>query len=352
VASLEIIDFEVRLLTALVAPLRYLGKTVWPLRLSFLYPIPSQRYSWWLIGASVLFLIGAPLAAFRFRRRCPVLPTALFWFLGTLVPVSGLVQIGGQSLADRYTYLPHAGLALLAGWFIGRSSGNGRRWLVAVLAAVLVLLAGRTRWQTTRWRDSETLFRAALEVDPGNWLALNNLGILMDDMGDTVKAEHYLTRALEQRPLSQEVNHNMGMMYVHRGRGEQALVYLGRALEADPKSVKNHEAMGAVLARLGRPGEAAEHFREAILLKPKDAALHNNLGVALADLGLFDEAIEYFSRAIALKPDYAEGYANRGGVLSALGIYTAAADDYRAALRLQPDLEAARRGLAGLEGSF
>ncbi len=352
VASLEIIDFEVRLLTALVAPLRYLGKTLWPAQLSFLYPIPNERYSWWLILASAVFLTAAPVAAFRYRRRWPPLLTGLAWFLGTLVPVSGLVQIGGQSLADRYTYLPHAGLALLAGWLIGGLSGNARRRLAAVLVVLLALMAGRTRWQTSRWGDSETLFRTALEVDPDNWLALNNLGILMDDLGDTTKAEHYLNRALEQRPLSPTVNHNMGMMFVHRGQGEKALVYLSRALAADSRGVKNHEAMGAVLARLGRPAEAVEHYRQALVIKPDDVGLHNNLGVALADLGRFDESIEHFTRAVALKPDYVEGYVNRAGVLAALGIFAAAADDYRAALRLEPGLSEAKQGLAELGGSF
>jgi len=310
-----------RLANAAISYAWYLAHFLAPHGLSVFYRY-SEHVPWTTLGVSLIILTAVTALAFGWRARFPGLPTGWLWFLFTLVPVIGLVQVGEQARADRYTYLPLIGLLVITAWGCGLAV---HRWPAlrvptAAAAVALVLAAGAlARTQAAIWQDSETLFRHAIRVDPDNYVALNNLGETLHRRGDAGGAlEHYL-RAARVRPGVPGVWANIGAGYLDLGRTPEAEQAFRTALALNPRHAEAHIGMGNAYIRQGLREKAAQAFGQAVEAAPRSAQARNALGAALAELGRIPEALARYREALELQPDYADPYFNMGIDLLAVG---------------------------------
>lgn len=353
VSSLEVLPLSERLGHAAVSVVTYLRMLVWPAGLAVFYPHRGAPAPLELAGA-LLLLAALTFAAWRTRRSAPFLLVGWLWFVGTLVPVIGLVQVGEQSVADRYTYVPYVGLALALAEGVRRVVA--RRAVAGVaLAAVggvaLLALAPVARGQVGYWRDGATLFRRALDVTGENHVAERLLGAALLASGDAAGAEPHLREAVRLRPGSAEALNALGVALTQLGRpgdAEAALEAFRRAAAADPRDAAIRNNLGNALAARGdAPGALAE-FREAARLAPDEAAGHRNAGLTLAEMGRFEEARAAFEEAVRLEPGDAATLGDLANVLAQLGRADEAIARYREALRLDPSSRLVRHNLGRL----
>ncbi len=302
-----------RSVNAAASYLRYLGKTAWPEGLAVFYPRRPEPPSAVMAAAAAALIAAVTVLALGKRRRHPYLAVGWLWFLAALFPVIGLLQVGDQAMADRYTYLPSVGLAVAAVWSLAElvPPRSWRTTVYAVLAAALLgLLAAATERQVQVWRNGTTLFTHALQVTEGNWLAHLNLGTIRSRAGDSDGAmDHYL-EALRTAPGRPQVHYNLGALLAQGGDAAGAEERFRRALELRPGYPEARIGLGSALLAMGRHGEAAEQYREALKLDPGAAEAHNNLGVIAAAGGRLDEATAHFREALRLRPDYGEARGN------------------------------------------
>ncbi|HVM61483.1 MAG TPA: tetratricopeptide repeat protein [Verrucomicrobiae bacterium] len=318
VVSLTKLPFETRAANALLAYVRYVAKTFWPLDQAVFYPFRPERSAAAVIGAGLALAAATTVVIWRSRRE-PWLVTGWFWYLGMLVPVIGLVQVGGQSMADRYTYLPMVGLLVMMCWSlpygrIERGSLRATMWfgVVAVLAACAVL----SRVQVGYWRSTETLFGHTLQVTRDNWLAHNNLGGALGQAGRVEEAIAHLQQALQIKPDYPEAHYNLGLALERADRTREAIGQYEQALQARPDYPEAHYNLGLALWRMGRLDEAIAHYEQAVRLDPDYVDAHNNLAVALWQSGKIGEAIRHYERAIQIKPDDTDAYNNLAWLLA------------------------------------
>jgi len=347
VTTVETLPLGARIGNALISYCRYLGKIVWPTNLAIFYPHPG----YWPLERVLLagvFLCGVSLLFFMKRRQYPYLLIGWLWFVGTLVPVIGLVQVGGQSMADRYTYVPSLGVLILTIWGAHELT---RRWRYHEIAlpvagsAVIVLCIGLTRQQLGYWNDGETLFRHAIEVTGNNYVAHNDLGIALGKKGQTDEAIIQIQEAIRLNPNFAEAHYNLGVALDENGQTDEAINQFLEAIRLQPDDADAHYNLGMALGKKGQINEGIGQVREAVRLKPDDATLHYNLGTALGKNGQTDEAIIQFREAIRLQPDFAEAHNNLGTALDAEGHIDQAIIQFREAIRLKPDFAAAHRNL-------
>lgn len=339
-----------RLGNAAVSYARYLYKTFWPADLSVLYPHPG---SWpaWQVGAATVLLVVIFAFVLHQRRARPYLVTGWLWFFGMLIPVIGIVQVGIQSMADRYTYVPLAGLSIAMTWGVAelfaRKEGPARG--LATCAAVALLACGLfTAQQVTFWKDSESLFRRAVEVTKNNYLAYNNLGYYLSNRGKPLEAMECYRKSLAINGSYEDALNNMGFVLAGMKRHGEAVPYYEAALRVKPRHVEVHNNLGNALSELGRIPEAIEHYRIALDEKPDHADAHNNLGIALAMQGKLDEAIPHFRDAIRYKRNYASAHSNLGNALAAQKKWDEAIGQYEECLRLNPADPQAHNNLANV----
>ncbi|HZN54386.1 MAG TPA: tetratricopeptide repeat protein [Candidatus Polarisedimenticolaceae bacterium] len=314
VASWTRIPLPERIGNALWSYLAYLGATVWPSGLAAIYPYPSAIPWWrWGIAAAVLAAISA--IALRLRSTRPWLAVGWLWFLGTLVPVIGLVQVGVQARADRYTYVPLIGVFVMIAWSV---PARMRRRLSIPAAAVVAALAVATGVQARVWRDSATLFAHALAAAGGSATAHVNLGAALEGAG----------------------------------RDDEALGHYEEALKLDPGSRPAHNRIAGLLARRGRLDEAADHYLDVLRRIPSDPETLSNYGIVLARQGRLPDAIDTFRAALAAGPENpASVHTNLGNALLLSGKRVEAIAEYREALRLDPTDEETRENLRLAERS-
>jgi tetratricopeptide (TPR) repeat protein len=328
-----------RVANALVSYVRYMGKFFWPHNLSVLYPHPGQ-WPLSLVLLSSLLLVGIFVVVLLLARPKPYLAVGWLWFFGTLVPVIGLVQVGIQSMADRYMYVPMIGLLIPVVWgsfdlFASRSYGARMLWTGNAVA--LVACGILTMRQTQYWRDSEALFRHAVQVTRKNYLAYNNLGFYLSNHGKVSEAMENYRKSLEINPNYEDALNNMGYALAGQKHYAEALPLYEAALRVRPRQVEVHNNLGNALSELGRLDEAIQHYQFVLEQKPDHADANNNLGIALAMKGRLDEAIPLFRNAIRFKPDYASAHSNLGNALAVQHKIEDAIQEYREALRLKPD---------------
>jgi tetratricopeptide (TPR) repeat protein len=295
----------VRLLNALYSYGYYLGKTIWPARLAAFYPHPGHTIPLWALAASAFALAALSALALAGLRRFPFLAVGWLWFLGTLVPVIGLVQIGDMGMADRFTYLPSVGLAIMIAWGVRTwSAGDPRRLPTVTIAAVaaVLLLSVLSHRQVGYWRDGVTLFSHTVAVTGVNSLARYNLGVSLAQAGRFAEAESAFRRTLADDPGHIPAYDDLGAIANLSGRTDEALGILAAGLARAPGSSRLHYRMGAVLLALGRRDEAAAHLEEAVRLRTKLAEAHNDLGIIRAEQGRFAEAERHFLDALAIDP--------------------------------------------------
>jgi len=308
IASVEALPLGVRGANALTAIAAYLGKTLWPAGLAVYYPHPAGYPPGGSVALAALLVVALSFLALRGWRRRPFLAVGWLWFLAMLVPVLGLVQVGQQAYADRYTYLPLIGLFLALAWGapVIRSAVNlSPRLLSAGAAIVLVALTVATRVQAGYWVNTETLFGRTLALTRDNWVIQNNFGTYLFNAGRNDEAIAHLQESVRINPRYALAQYNLGSALSARGQHEAAIERFLAALRLRPAYADARNNLGNALTALGRPEEAETHFREALKLRPDFAEAHYNFGNALAARGLWPEAAGQFREALALRPDFA-----------------------------------------------
>lgn len=348
-----------RVENAITAYAAYLGRTFWPRDLAFFYPHPGTRSALTVgIAATVLVAVAVGIAtAVRRARRSAAsdrataagaLTVGWLWFLGMLVPVIGLVQVGDQAMADRYTYLPLLGVFIAVVWLAADLAERRRGVaLVAAIAIVAVVACGAlARRQLATWRDSEALFRRALAVTENNFVAHNNLGGLLAARGDWDEAARQFERAIALRPEYAPPYNNLATLWLRAGRTDEAVALLQRAVAAQPDFAEVRVTLGDARRAQGQLAAAAGEYREALRLRPDLAIAALELGRVLAAQQRAPEAVTAFERAVALEPTDAVAHAELGIAYLGLQRPVEATGQLEKALELQPDLTFAAEHLA------
>jgi Flp pilus assembly protein TadD len=339
VRSLEQLPLGARVEGALVSYVRYLGLTFWPADLSVFYPQPEGPPPWWQVAGPACLLALLTLGALGQAGRRPYLAVGWLWFLGTLVPVLGLVQVGDQALADRYTYLPSIGLAVALAWGAAEWADRAPRWRPAPAAAALgVLLAccvGTWR-QVGFWRDGRSLWGHALAVTADNYTARNNLGrAILEEGGEPREAEEHLREANRLRPDAWRPYTNLGLALERQGRPAEAVDCYRRSLTLNPNQVLTRNRLAIDLGKLGRLDEAIGQLTGAFELDPDSAETCHNLAFALSRQKRYAEALVYGTRAVQLEPRSVRFHSLLASLLSQQGDREAAAVHRREAERLR-----------------
>jgi tetratricopeptide (TPR) repeat protein len=346
-ASFDAFPFPVRLANALVSYVSYLSKTFWPAGLAAFYPHPEHIPLIKVITA-IFTLLSVSWFVFIARGKHPYLVVGWLWYLGTLLPVMGLMQVGSHAMADRYTYLPLVGIFVMLSWGIAAilPCWPRRGAIIAFLAGALLLALSTLSWrQVSYWQDSYTLFRHALKATDDNWLAHNNLGLVLAEQGKTLEAEKHYRQALRLMPEYYEAHSNLGFLLARQGKGEEAVAHYKKALAIHPGYAAAHNNLGMLLAEQGKLKEAEKYYRQALRWSPEYYAAHHNLGIIFAGQGRFTEAAAHYLKALAINPDYAAAHNNLAMLLAARGEVKEAEEHYRQALRGSPEYYAAHNNL-------
>jgi len=345
VSRFATVPLSLRLGNALISYVIYVARTFWPTRLAVFYPLTAV--SLWLSVAAGVALLAVSAAVLRAVRTRPYLAVGWFWYLGTLVPVIGLVQAGAQARADRYTYLPMVGILIPIAWALGEVVARkpSLQRVVSTLAVGACLVCSLVTWhQVGLWRDTMTLFRHAIEVSEGNYIAYNNLGLALRKQGQIKEAIANYQMALRARPQFPDALMNLGEVYMLENRPQEAVVCLEEAVRQSPAAVEIRTNLGNALNRIGKNAAAELQYREALRLEPDSPEAHMGLAAILADQNRVEEAIRELREAIRLRPDYADAHFNLAGRLVTAGQMEDALGEYAEAVRLRPDDAEARRG--------
>jgi Flp pilus assembly protein TadD len=305
-----------RIANAVVSYIAYLEKTFWPVHLAAYYPYPRAQPTGWIL-ASALLVIAASVAAILLARRHPYVFVGWFWYIGTLIPAIGIVQVGTQAMADRYTYIPVIGVFIIVAWAAGDLLDVRVAWKVptaVVASGVLAACAFATRMQVRYWESSTTLWKHALAVTIDNYAAHTYYGNALATQGDVAGAIAQYDEAIRVRPDYPEAHNNLG----------------------------------PALAQSGRLDDAVAQFREAIQLRPNYADAHSNLGVALASQRKFNEAIAEYTEALRLDPEHPRARTNLGLALQATGRTADAVRELELAVQMNPNNVDARNALNSL----
>ena len=344
------LSFGARLENALVSYGRYLGKLFWPVDLCAHYPHPGYWPTQKVLFAGLLVL-GLSVLGFVMRRRQPYLLTGWLWYLGTLVPVIGLVQAGSQSMADRYSYIPSIGILMVLVWgacqmtkswhlqgiFLGTTGG------VLVLACIVL-----TRHQLGYWKDDVSVWQRAVAVTENNDDGHNCLGRAWFSQGRMDEAIHEFQEVIRLNPGFAEAYYSLGHSFAAKGQLDEAIAFYQKALEIRPDYVVAHDSLDSLLLQKGQADQVMIHCQKALELEPDNETAHINLGSALLQKGRVDEAIIHYQKALQIKPDYAEAHINLGFALFQKGNVDEAIVHYQKALEIQPDYVAAHNSLGSL----
>jgi hypothetical protein len=280
------VPVSLRLSNAVVSYAKYLFLTVWPSDLAVYYPFSRTGVPVWQLACAIMLLAVITTFAFRQARERPYLLMGWLWFVGTLVPVIGLVQVGGAAMADRYHYVPSIGLfvAFVFGLSDLACAFCIHRTAMGVLTvAALSILACLTAVQTGRWRNSATLFQYTASLTPDNRMIENNLGTILGESGRYDEAAAHFAKALRTKPdfleviSDADIRENLGLLLARQGKAAEAMEQLNEALRLNPNSAEAHTTLGVVLLRLGKAEESIPHFSAAIQLKPEWNLPRDNL---------------------------------------------------------------------------
>ena len=384
------ISFGYRLANALVSYIHYIGKMFYPTRLAILYPHPMDSLPLWQGVISFILLAGVTTFVIYMARHRKYLIFGWLWYLGILVPVIGLVQVGHQAMADRFTYLPSIGISIIAAWGLFDMLAKWQYHKIALGASALIVLSTLsicTYFQVRHWQNHETLFEHALDVTENNYFAHTSLAEAYRKRGKINLAMNHNYQALQIQPGYPQANHNLASAFALKGENDKAVLYYRRAIVSKPNYFKAHNNLARTLLLQGKTSESIDHFREAIRLKPdriepmndlawllattknaefrdpqqaislaqraceltnyQDADSLNVLTVAYAAAGRFDQANSYLQRTIQLKPDMAaDSYFILAIILQDHGKIDEAISHYRKAVQFNPDHARAHNNLA------
>jgi len=340
-AALELLPTKHQIALPLVNYMAYIRKMLWPHDLATPYPKDREGHlKPWKIGGGSLLLVCISFFVVWRGRRYPYLPAGWLWYLVTFLPVIGVVKMGPQMMADRYTYLPFIGLFIIVAWGAPDLMGGWRyrRILLGISGGLLLLYLMLCTWvQVGYWKNSKTLFQHAVDVTDANWLAHNNLGAYLEREGCLEEALYHYSEAFLAAPEIEETLVNVGIVCMRQGKVDEALAYFSEAIRNKPKFVEGHINMGTALAKQGRIDEALEQYYEALRLSPDSLITHKNLGMLLAKQGKVVEAMSHYSEMLRIGPDYAEGHFHLGVALAGQGRVDEAIHHFSEALQIKPD---------------
>jgi tetratricopeptide (TPR) repeat protein len=331
VVPIESLSLPIRVANALISYVSYLGKILWPVDLAVFYPY-EYPFPWWQILASCFVLIGMTIFVMCTIKKLPFLFVGWFWYLGTLIPVIGLVQVGVQAMADRYTYLPSVGIAVMLVWGISHVSRRGdisRKLLFPAGMAILIILCILTWRQSGYWRGSIELFNHALRITRNNDQAHKNLASALAEEGKIEDAIDHYNTAIRLQPHSTDAFNNRGNIYIKIGQYYRAIEDYNAAIRLTKNDAELYYNRGVAYFNLGQYQHAIDDYDKAIAINPSDGENYNNRGAAFIKLGQYQIAIEDFNKAIKLKPEYPDAYSNRAFV------YFTHGDDKRGCLDAQ-----------------
>jgi tetratricopeptide (TPR) repeat protein len=276
---------------------------VWPSGLAVLYPLEKAVTDGWLLAAFALIALSI-LSIWAAQRR-PYILVGWFWYVGTLVPVIGLIQVGRQASADRYTYVPLIGLFLIVAFGLTDALASSRSRSLALATAGGLAIAAcmwMTRTQLTYWSSSRALWERTLDVTGDNAFGHFTLAVAFADEGKTDEARHHYSEALRIEPNFPEAHDRIGVFYLSQGKVDEAITHFSQAIRLKPNYAVAHNNLGSAFGNQGRIEEAISEYTEAVRLNPGYADAHINLGILLADRGKTNEAIGHFSEVLRINP--------------------------------------------------
>jgi protein O-mannosyl-transferase len=298
VIQINALPLKDRAANVFLSYIRYIGKLFWPRNLAVFYPFDANSFAFWQVAMCVLLFLVITIFVIRFGRNRKYLPVGWFWFVGTLVPVIGLVQAGLQALADRYAYISYIGLFIMIAWGLPELLSNWPRRKIALGLSMVIALSTLgicTHRQVSFWNNSDSLFSHAIEVTQNNYVAYGHRGVA----------------------------------YTNLGRHQEAIENLSQAIRIAPDYAEAYYNRGVAYSRLGRWQEAMESYKQAIRIKPDDALAHGNIGAAYGNLGRRQDAIESFKQAVRIKPDFVLAHYNLGAAYLVAGDKGAALEEYK-----------------------
>jgi Flp pilus assembly protein TadD len=303
----DVLPLGSRLENTVVSFVRYILKAIWPVNLVILYPHPHNAIPVWQTAGAAVVLIALTAVVVIERKRRPYLIVGWLWYIGTLVPVIGIVQVGSQSIADRYMYIPLVGITIMLAFFVVelvRRLQIGSRLVTAVLATVLLALMIVTFKQLSYWKSSIPLFEHALALTEQNWLARNNLGVALADQGRLDEAIVQYRQAIQVSPTYADAYNNLGVSLDDQGRFDEALAQYREAVRIKPDYAEAHYNMGITLSNQGKLDEAVAEYEQAVRVKPEYAEAHNNIGIILVQQRKYGEAILHYKEALRIDPGF------------------------------------------------
>jgi tetratricopeptide (TPR) repeat protein len=338
----EEIPLDARVGNALLGYGLYLKKMVWPMDLAVIYPLSRNVLSSWPVILAAMVLVAITVWVWRKRGESRYLVVGWSWYVGTLVPVNGLLQSGFQAMADRYAYVPMIGIFIMLSWgaeeFL-RDRDMRRRWLAGVGGCVLLTLGLLTRVQLSYWQDTTTLFEHTLRVTSDNYMAHYFMATGLYQNGEFKEAVEYYQEALKINSQYSQAHHNLGVALVEQGRVDEAIEHLEESLRIRPQYAQAHYNLGVALVEKGRVEAAIEHFSRALEIDPQLVDARRNL------VFVVDEAIAGYRRALQPAPDNAQMHNNLGVLLLRKGEVVAASHHFSEAVRIDPNDRIAQENL-------
>ena len=348
VARSDLLPLNTRMANAFISYLAYIGKTIWPSNLAVFYPHQGDKLAMWEGIVAGLLLVGISIFVIKLARTRRYLLVGWFWYIGTLVPVIGLVQVGEQAMSDHYTYVPMTGIFIAVAWGAAELSGQWyyRKIALRVLAVItLIAMSLCARTQVGHWRNDFALFEHAVEVTKDNYKMYNTLGSAFLSQGNLDEAIRQYRKAMQVNPRYAESYNNLGYLFQSQGKLDEAISQYRQALQIRPNSVETHYNLANALQSLGRLDEAISHYNQVLQVKPDDTDTHHNIAVAFQTQGRLNEAISHYQQVLRIEPDDAETHNSLGYALQLQGDLNEAVSHYRQALRINPGYTKARHNL-------
>jgi len=340
VATLEKIPLDARISNMFISYMRYIGKMVWPSQLAVFYPpLPENLPNIIATTCALLFVIVLIFCIYIIPRRKHI-TTGWLWYIGTLVPMIGLVQAGAQSMANRYMYIPILGLLIIVAWTVRDIVANRPRWKIipAVSAVVIILLMIiLTRTQTKHWQNSLTLFEYALKVTKDNTIAENCYGCALFDAGRGDEAVQHFRRVVKISPFYAEARNNLGQFLLKQGKLDEAIACFNELIRQKQDSAQVYSHLAEALSMQKKYDDAAKYFAKALKLNSQYTGAQRQMGFALLASGKADQAVLYLNQALRTEPNNADIYVNLGTAYTLLGQYKPAVENWTRALEIQPD---------------
>jgi tetratricopeptide (TPR) repeat protein len=348
-ADITTIPLKDRFGNASLSYAAYIGRMFWPKDLAAHYPFSAHSIQSWQVLLCFLLMAGVSLLTLRFWRSRKYLLVGWLWFVGTLIPVIGLVRFTNSSYADRFTYIPYTGLFIMIAWGLPELLSKWPQRRIALglsMAVVLTTLGICAHRQVSYWNDSITLFSHAIEVTRDNYVAHYSRGSAYVELGRWQEAIEDFNQAISISPGYAEAYNGRGNVYGRSGRYQEAIEDFNQAISISPGHAEAYNNLGIAYGGLGRWQEAVDAYKQGMRIKPDYADAYYNLGNVYGKLGRWQEAIDTYKQGMRIKPDYAEGLYNLGAAYGGLGRWQEAIEAYKQGIKVNPNFAEARYNLA------